>query len=149
MLISTKGRYALRLMIYMAQASDGSDTVALRRVANAEGLSLKYLEQLARQMVEAGFLRGVRGRGGGYQMAVSPDEVTAGDILRAAEGDTNTVLCNGLEGTCPREAICTTVNFWAGLDRAIDDYVDSVKLSELAGDPVNLKPFQTLALHGE
>lgn len=148
MLISTKGRYALRLMIYMAQASDGSDTVALRRVASAEGLSLKYLEQLARQMVEAGYLVSVRGRGGGYRMAVPPSQVTAGDILRAAEGDTNTVLCEGLEGTCPRENVCTTVSFWAGLDEAIDNYVDGVTLEQLAGDGTNLKPFQTIALRG-
>lgn len=149
MLISTKGRYGLRLMIYMAQASDGSDTVALRRVAQAEGLSLKYLEQLARQMVEAGYLTSVRGRGGGYKMALPPAKITAGDILRAAEGETTTVLCEGLEGACPRENVCTTVNFWAGLDQAIDDYVDSVTLADLAGDGVNLKPFQTFALHGE
>ena len=148
MLISTKGRYALRLMVYMAQASDGSDTVALRRVASAEGLSLKYLEQLARAMVKAGYLESVRGRDGGYRLAVPAEKLSAGDILRAAEGETTPVACEGLEGQCPRESICTVVDFWAGLDNAIDEYVDGVTLAQLAGDGSGLRPFQTLALKG-
>ena len=81
MLISTKGRYALRLMIYMAQASDGSDTVALRTVAEAEGLSLKYLEQLARSMVAAGLLTSVRGHGGGYKLAKPAEELAVARLM--------------------------------------------------------------------
>ena len=144
MLISSKGRYALRLMIYIAQASDGSDTVPLRKVASAEGLSLKYLEQLAHAMVKAGYLKSVRGREGGYQLSADPDKVTAGDILRAAEGQAPTVACAGLEDSCPRESICPTIDFWVGLDNAIDEYVDGVTLSQLVGDDVNRKPYQTL-----
>ena len=144
MLISSKGRYALRLMVYMAQASDGSDTVALRRVASSEGISLKYLEQLARSLVRAGYLTSVRGREGGYTLARAAEQITAGDILRAAEGQNATVACAGLEEGCPREAICSTVQFWAGLDDVIDDYVDGVTLADLAGDDVNRRPFQTL-----
>lgn len=143
MLISSKGRYALRLMVYMAQATDGSDTVALRRVASAEGLSLKYLEQLAAAMVKAGYLKSVRGREGGYTLDCDPAKVTAGDVLRAAEGQAPTVACMGLEDSCPRENICSTVEFWAGLDRTIDDYVDGVTLDELAGEQSKL--YQTLA----
>jgi Rrf2 family protein len=135
MLISTKGRYALRLMIYVAQASDGSDTVSARTVADAEGLSLKYLEQLALSMKRAGFLTSVRGHGGGYKMAVSPASLSAGDILRAAEGGaTQPVACMGLEDACPREDVCSTVDFWVGLDNAIESYVDSVTLAQLAGE---------------
>ena len=144
MLISSKGRYALRLMVYMAQASDGSDTVALRRVATSEGISLKYLEQLARALVKAGYLSSVRGREGGYTLARAAEQITAGDILRAAEGQNATVACAGLEEGCPRETICSTVQFWAGLDDVIDEYVDSVTLADLAGDDVNRRPFQTL-----
>ena len=144
MLISSKGRYALRLMVYMAQASDGSDTVALRRVASSEGISLKYLEQLARSLVKAGYLSSVRGREGGYTLARAAEQITAGDILRAAEGQNATVACAGLEEGCPRETICSTVQFWAGLDDVIDEYVDSVTLADLAGDDVNRRPFQTL-----
>ena len=135
MLISSKGRYALRLMVYMAQASDGSDTVALRKVSAAEGLSLKYLEQLARSMVKAGYLTSVRGRDGGYKMAVEPAKVSAGDILRAAEGERSTVACEGLEGTCGRSDLCSTVKFWTGLEETIEAYVDGVTLAELAHVP--------------
>lgn len=144
MLISSKGRYALRLMIYVARATDGSDTVPLRKVAAAEGLSLKYLEQLAHAMRDAGYLRSVRGREGGYQLDGDPAKITAGDILRAAEGQAPTVACAGLEDSCPRESICSTVDFWIGLDEVIDNYVDSVTLAQLAGDDVNRRPFQTL-----
>lgn len=144
MLISSKGRYALRLMVYMAQASDGSDTVALRKVASSEGLSLKYLEQLARSMVGAGYLRSVRGREGGYTLAVDAASISAGDVLRAAEGQNATVACAGLEDGCPRESICSTVSFWAGLDDVIDEYVDGVTLADLAGDDVNRRPYQML-----
>ncbi len=144
MLISSKGRYALRLMIYVAQATDGSDTVPLRKVASAEGLSLKYLEQLAHALRDAGYLKSVRGREGGYQLQGDPEKITAGDILRAAEGQAPTVACAGLEDSCPRESICSTVEFWAGLDEVIDNYVDGVTLAQLAGDDVNRRPFQTL-----
>lgn len=148
MLISSKGRYALRLMVYMAQASDGSDTVALRKVSAAEGLSLKYLEQLARSMVKAGYLTSVRGRDGGYKMAVEPAKVSAGDILRAAEGETMPVACLALDQGCPRENVCSTVDFWTGLDAVIDDYVDGITLEQLAGDESDRKPYQTLAIYG-
>ena len=135
MLISSKGRYALRLMVHVAQASDGSDVVSMRTVADAEGLSLKYLEQLAGSMTKAGFLKGVRGAGGGYMLAVDPDVLTAGDILRAAEGKSAiAVACMGLEDGCPREDSCTTLDFWSGLDDAIDTYVDGVTLAQLAND---------------
>ena len=144
MLISSKGRYALRLMIYVAQATDGSDTVPLRKVASAEGLSLKYLEQLAHALRDAGYLKSVRGREGGYQLQGDTEKITAGDILRAAEGQAPTVACAGLEDSCPRESICSTVEFWAGLDEVIDNYVDGVTLAQLAGDDVNRRPFQTL-----
>lgn len=144
MLISSKGRYALRLMVYMAQASDGSDTVALRKVATSEGISLKYLEQLARCMVKAGYLTSVRGREGGYMLARSAENISAGDVIRAAEGQNATVSCSGLEEGCPRESYCTVVDFWAGLDAVIDDYIDGVTLEQLAGDDVNRRPFQTL-----
>ena len=135
MLISSKGRYSLRLMAYVAQASDGSDTVSARTIADAEGLSLKYLEQLASAMTKAGYLTSVRGAAGGYKMAVDPSVLTAGDILRAAEGKAAVpVACMGLEDACPREDICNTLDFWAGLDNVIENYVDGVTLSQLVNE---------------
>ena len=77
----------------------------------------------------------MRGKGGGYVLARPADEITAGDILRAAEGATATVACDGLEGACTRADLCSTVKFWTGLEKAIDDYVDGVTLADLARVP--------------
>ena len=132
MLVSTKGRYALRLMVRIANDGD-EGKVALREVADREDISLKYLEQLVRPLVQAGLLNSVRGKGGGYVLAKEPTDIRAGDVLRAVEGTTAPVACAALEGdaTCPREAECTTVKFWAGLDQVIEEYVDGVTLADL------------------
>lgn len=132
MLITTKGRYAMRLMIYVA-ANDGRN-VALREVAEQEDLSLKYLEQLAHDLVGAGLLASVRGHGGGYLLTRDAREITAGDVLRAAEGTTAPVACAALEenSECPRSEICSTLMFWSGLDAVIEEYVDGVTLADLA-----------------
>ena len=137
MLISSKGRYALRLMSYIAAigGDDGATRVSLREVAEREGISLKYLEQLVRPLMGAGLLKSVRGKGGGYVLAKPARAVRAGDILRAAEGERSTVACDGLEGTCGRSDLCSTVRFWTGLEEVIDAYVDSVTLDELARVP--------------
>lgn len=135
MLISSKGRYALRLMIYIAAFSDAEGKIALREVAAREDISLKYLEQLVRPLMHAGLLKSVRGKGGGYTLARPADEIRAGDILRAAEGSTAPVACEGLEGGCHRADLCSTVKFWTGLEEAIETYVDGVTLAELARVP--------------
>ena len=114
MLISSKGRYALRLAVCIAQAGPEAK-VSLREVAEHEELSLKYLEQIARPMVSAGLLTSARGKGGGYRLARDPQDILAGDVLRAVEG--------------------TTVRFWAGLDEVIEKYVDGVTVGDLADAP--------------
>ena len=131
MLVTTKGRYAMRLMLNVASRGS-SQKVALHQVAETEDISLKYLEQLAHSLVEAGLLVSVRGHGGGYQLGRSANDIKAGDILRAAEGTTSPVACAGLEAGCPRQAVCGTLDFWAGLDSVIENYVDSVTLAQLA-----------------
>ena len=134
MLVSTKGRYALRLMVLIARkGSEGK--VSLREASEDEGISLKYLEQLVRPLVRAGLLRSVRGKGGGYVLAGDPGKIRAGDVLRAVEGTTAPVACLELDvaEACPRRAECATVGFWLGLDRVIEDYVDGVTLRDLAG----------------
>ena len=134
MLVTTKGRYAMRLMVYIASFPDRK--VTLNEVSENEGVSLKYLEQLARDLVACDLLHSVRGRGGGYTLARPASEITAGDILRAAEGTTVAVACPALDDNgpgCPRESMCSTVSFWSGLDDAIDAYVDGVTLADLAG----------------
>lgn len=131
MLVTTKGRYAMRLMVYVA--SFPGRTIALREVAETEGISFKYLEQLAHEMVKADLLKSVRGHGGGYLLARDAEDIKAGDVLRAAEGTTVPVACAALEegGSCPREQLCSTVDFWAGLDSTIESYVDGVTLASL------------------
>lgn len=130
MLVTTKGRYAMRLMTFIASSPEGK-RVALRKAAEAEAISLKYLEQLAHTLVEAGLLVSVRGHGGGYELARPASDIKAGDILRAVEGHTLPVECAGLEQGCPRESICQTISFWAGLDATIEEYVDGVTLADL------------------
>lgn len=86
MLISSKGRYALRLMIYIAAFGEGEGKIALREVADRENISLKYLEQLVRPLMQADLLKSIRGKGGGYVLARPASEIRAGDIIRASEG---------------------------------------------------------------
>ena len=126
MLISSKGRYALRLMIYIAALGDAEGKIALREVADREHISQKYLEQLVRPLMKAGLLKSVRGKGGGYMMAKDPSEVRAGDILRAVDG---------IDNSCARSDLCSTVKFWRGLDDVIEKYVDGVTLADLAAVP--------------
>ena len=131
MLVSTKGRYALQLAIYVARA-ESMGAVAVRYVAEAEGISVKYLEQLARSLVQAGVLVSTRGKGGGYKLARPAEQISAGDVLRAVEGSTVPVACRGLDAECERIDICSTVDFWIGLDEVIEGYVDGVTLEALA-----------------
>ena len=121
----------MRLMTYIA--SSPGRKVALREVAENEGISLKYLEQLAHELVRDDLLKSVRGHGGGYLLTRDASEIRAGDVLRAAEGTTAPVACPALEesGSCPREHLCSTVDFWTGLDAVIEHYVDGVTLADL------------------
>ena len=132
MLVTTKGRYAMRLMIRIAQQGPNG-RIPLRKVAEGEDISLKYLEQVVRPLMNAGLVRSVRGKGGGYALARPAGEIRAGDVLRAAEGSTVPVVCLALDDDtegCPRKDACTTVRFWAGLDEVIEQYVDSATLAD-------------------
>ena len=121
----------MRLMLYIA--SFPQRKVTLKEVAESESISFKYLEQLAHSMVQAELLTSVRGHGGGYALARDAADITAGDVLRAAEGTTMPVSCAALEegGSCPRESLCSTVGFWAGLDEVVENYVDGVTIADL------------------
>lgn len=131
MKISTKGRYALRLaMDVAAHASQGP--VALREISERTGISAKYLEQLAGQLVHGSVFTSTRGAHGGYSLTRPAEDITAGEILRLSEGGTAPVAC--LEddfGICPMRDECDTIAFWTGLDKAIEEYVDSVSLADL------------------
>lgn len=131
MKISTKGRYALRVMIYLAQ-NPKNEPISLQEVANAEGISLKYLEALMSPLVAEGLVESVRGKFGGYKPAAPPEEITAGKILKAVCGDLAPVACLSKGAPeCPRAAKCKTLPFWRGLDKAIDDYLEGKTLADL------------------
>lgn len=143
MLITTKGRYALRFMVYISSFPDRK--ITLREVAENEAISAKYLEQLAHEIVKANLLTSVRGHGGGYTLTRKPSEITVGDVLRAVEKNTAPVSCPALEeeGGCPREQTCTTISFWAGFDQIVEHYIDSKTLADLAAPELVLSRQQT------
>ena len=130
MKISTKGRYALRMMIDIAE-NDTKGRVTIKEISARQGISTKYLEQIVPNLTRAGMLRGERGSGGGYMLTKSPDQYTIGGILRAIEGNLAPVACLDSEiNYCNRSEDCKTLAFWTGLHKAIDDYVDSVTLED-------------------
>lgn len=132
MKISTKGRYALRMMLDLAQ-HDSGQPVALKEISARQEISVKYLEQIVTQLSRAGLLKSSRGAQGGYQLAKSPCDYRIGDILRVTEGSLEPVPClDGQQSECARSADCLAQEFWKGLSQAINEYVDSVTLEELA-----------------
>lgn len=130
MKISTKGRYALRVMIDLAlHCNDGY--VSLKDIANRQDISSKYLEQIIALLNKAGYLETARGYAGGYKLAKKPREYLVGDILRATEGDLAPISCLTQDGKCDRRSFCKTYSFWEGLDNVINEYIDSKTLEDL------------------
>lgn len=132
MMVSTKGRYALRLMIDIARQGEAGVLVTMRQAAERENLSVKYLEQLGGALVRAGVLKSIRGVSGGYLLARPAEEITVGDILRATEGPAGPVACVETPESCDRNEYCAARSFWCGLGDVINNYADSVPLSQLA-----------------
>ncbi len=131
MKISSKGRYALRMMIEIARRRSG-EWVSLKDISQHQGISVKYLEQIVSHLTATGLLLSSRGAQGGYQLAKTPDHYTAGQILRAMEGSLAPVACLDTDNnTCERRECCTTLAFWEGLDKVIREYVDGVTLQDL------------------
>ena len=129
MKISTKGRYALRVMIDLA-VNDKGDYVSLKDISNRQEVSLKYLEKIVAMLNKAGFVQSNRGNNGGYKLVKEPKEYKVGDILRKTEGDLAPIACvNGEE--CGKRENCKTFKFWQGLDNVINEYVDSKTLADL------------------
>ncbi len=131
MRITTKGRYALRLMLDLG-SQNTPEMVSLRDVSDRQQISVKYLEQISGALCRAGLLKSGRGVRGGYRLAKSPAEYTVGEILRAAEGSLAPVAClEEEEIPCERAEGCVTQAFWQGLADVINRYVDSVTLQNL------------------
>ena len=130
MKISTKGRYALRLMVDLAMA-DSPNPVSLKDVAARQSLSDKYLEQIVTPLSHAGIVRSVRGAGGGYLLTRKPEEYTVGDILRPLEGDLAPVECATDASYCDRCNECVTLELWQDIHRAVSSVVDNTTLADL------------------
>ena len=131
-MISTKGRYALRLMIDIATYSNGG-IVSLKDISNRQNISIKYLEQVVSLLTRSGLLISVRGNNGGYRLSKNAKDYTAGEILKAAEGTLAPVACLQCETVnCDRAEVCSTIDFWKGFNNVINDYVNNISLEELA-----------------
>lgn len=130
-MVSTRGRYALRVMIDLAENGKDGFT-AMKEVAQRQNVSLKYLEKILPLLVGANMIEGVHGKGGGYRLTRAPSEYRVGEILRLTEGDLAPVAC--LENNaqpCERIDQCRTLPMWSELNRRINEYLDSVTLSDL------------------
>ena len=131
MIVSTKGRYALRVMIDLAE-HQSDKYVPLKEVAARQEISEKYLENILKVLVQNGFLEGLRGKGG-YRLTRSPEQYTVEEILNLTEGNLATVSClTPGAPTCHRMAECRTYNMWKGLDEMISDYFSKITLADLA-----------------
>ena len=131
MMISTRGRYALRVLVDLAEHS-GEGLVPMKEIARRQGISLKYLEQIVPSLSKNGYLEGVHGKGGGYRLGKAPEDCKVGDILRLTEGDLAPVACLEMPvNDCSRKESCPTLKLWEGLYRVITDYLDNITLQDL------------------
>ena len=133
MMISTKGRYALRFLVDVAE-HQGDSFVPLRDVAARQDISEKYLETVVKELVKGGLLAAMRGKGGGYRLNRPPEECSVKSILELVEGPLAPVTClEPGQGVCPRSKDCRTLALWQGLDQAIADYLAQFTLASLCG----------------
>ena len=130
MRISTKGRYAVDIMLDMATNSTG-EYITLKTIAERQDLSWKYLEHIVAVLNRAGYVKSIRGSQGGYKLSKSPREYTIGMILRLMEGSLSPVVCLDEENDCPKQNQCVTIKAWKKLDDAINEVVDSITLADL------------------
>lgn len=132
MKISTKGRYALRLMLDLA-LNDNGEYITIRSISSRQEISDKYLEQIITVFSRAGYVKSTRGAKGGYKLARPAEEYTVGMILRLIEGSLVPVACmEDNPNQCPRADKCATLDIWRDLDKAVSGVIDNITLSELA-----------------
>jgi Rrf2 family protein len=131
MIVSTKGRYALRVMVNLAQ-HDREEYLPLKEIAESEGISQKYLESIMTTLSKAGFVDAVHGKGGGYRLNRPAEEYTVGGILKLTEGSLATVSCTTQgPSACSRSTCCQTLPMWERLDKLIDEFFEGITLSDL------------------
>lgn len=135
MLVSTKGRYALRVMLELAERPEG-EYAALATIAEDQGISEKYLESIISVLSRAGLVDALRGKGGGYRLNRPADAYSVGEILRLTEGTLAPVSCLECSpNKCDRAGACRTLPMWEKLDELINGYLDSVTLADLLEEP--------------
>ncbi|MBQ9761575.1 MAG: RrF2 family transcriptional regulator [Oscillospiraceae bacterium] len=139
MIVSTKGRYALRVMVYLAQHGD-EERIPLKEIAESEGISQKYLESIMTVLSKAGFVDAVHGKGGGYRLNRPVESYTVGAILKLTEGSLATVSCTSQgPAACARSTCCQTLPMWERLDKMVDDFFEGITLADLlAENPATL-----------
>lgn len=131
MLISSKGRYALRIMLDLAQNSDGQ-YIPLKDMTVRQNISQKYLESIMVMLSKNGLVEAMHGKGGGYRLGKSPEEYKVGDILRLTEGTLAPVMCLEENAkSCERAVECQTLPLWAGLNKVITEYLDGISLEDI------------------
>ncbi len=131
MLISSRGRYALRVMIDLAEHDDGA-YIPMKEVAQRQDISLKYLERILPILVSAKLVEGLHGKGGGYRLTRKPEDYRISEILRLTEGDLAPVACLECNAEkCKRTAECRTLPMWMELNRRVNEYLDSVTIADL------------------
>lgn len=136
MMISTKGKYALTVMIDLAENCDGG-YVPMKDVAERQGISLKYLEKILPILTKNKLVEGVHGKGGGYCLTRKPADYKVGEILRLTEGDLAPVACLEYGAVpCGRTAECRTFPMWQKFDRMMNDYFDSISIADLMRDDI-------------
>ena len=132
MKISTKGRYALRLMLDLAQYSNENEYVSIKKVSQRQDISEKYLEQIVAQLSRANFVKSIRGAQGGYRLVKAPENYTVGMILRLIEGNLSSVSClEDNPNKCQRCNNCVTLEVWQQINDAVDSVIDNITLQDL------------------
>jgi len=131
MIVSTKGRYALRVMVHFAQRGN-ENYIPLKEIAEAEGISQKYLETIMSALSKAGFVDAVHGKGGGYRLNRTPEQYTVGSILKLTEGSLSAVSCTSQgAAACSRTECCQAKPMWDKLDKMIDDFFEGITIGDL------------------
>ena len=131
MIVSTKGRYALRVMVHFAQRGN-ENYIPLKEIAEAEGISQKYLETIMSALSKAGFVDAVHGKGGGYRLNRTPEEYTVGSILKLTEGSLSAVSCTSQGAAAySRTECCQAKPMWDKLDKMIDDFFEGITIGDL------------------
>ncbi|MDO4490352.1 MAG: Rrf2 family transcriptional regulator [Lachnospiraceae bacterium] len=135
MKISTRGRYALRVMIDLAEHADEKEYIAMKDIAKRQGLSLKYVEKILPQLVKGNLIKGVHGKGGGYKLLRKPEEYTVDEVLRLTEGEMAPVSCLECDAeACDRRESCRTLEMWVGLYDLIRRFFSSITIADLMED---------------